>query len=270
MGVPPNLQLTGVDAAVWTFDVDEPITLKAVSGLGGASYTFDDMKSVGQAGVTWVARNDDPNVTTMLCNFKVDDTGANRLAMLDDWLTSLGRGTAATSGGPLMELRCLDSARFQQKRLVNVLDPPYPQIYSVGFWRFEMQLRSDETWWRKAPFTDSFTAAEFAAATVDNLSDEPVWPHLKLTGPITTPVIGWAGDTVTLPNVAAGDFLDIETDPNRWAILDDAGVDQSWIGDRWYTKIPKGAAVPLTITGSGTTGATLLEVTVPQLYYRAL
>ena len=270
MGVPPNLRLTGVDGAVWTFDTGEPVTLKSVSGLGGGQYTFDDVKSVGQAGVTWVARNDDPNVTTISANLKVPGTGTERLAVLDDWLTSLGRGTAQTSGGDLMELRCLDSDRYQHVRLVTVLDPPYPQVYSTGFWRFEMALRSDETWWRTDPYIDSFTAAEFTAATVQVNGNEPVWPHLKLTGPITTPVVGWAGDTVTLPDVTAGHWLDIETDPNLWSVVDDLGVDKSWIGDRWYTQLPKGAAVPVTITGTGTTGATLLEVTVPQLYYRAL
>lgn len=264
------MQLTGVDGTVWTFDTGEPVTLKDIRGLGGAPFGFDDIKSVGQAGVTFVGRNDDPNATILTCNFSVPGSEEDRLATLDDWLTSLGRGTAAASGGPLIELLCLDTQRFQMVRLVSINEqPPYQQVASIGFWRHEVTLRSDETWWRATPNTYSFAAAGFGTASVLNDGQEPVWPHLKLTGPITSPVVGWSGAGVALPNVAAGGFLDIETDPDWWTVVDQAGVDRSWIGNRWYKQLPTGTT-SLTITGTGTTGATKLDVTVPQLFHRAL
>lgn len=275
MGAKPNLQFTGVDGEVWVFDAGEPITLKSVQGLAGAPLNYDDVKGVGQPGVTNVGLDRDPNVSTLLANFRAPKgaSGDERIELLDAWLTSIGNGEALTSGGDLGKLECLDSDRYQWVRLANpdlLASVPYEQVYNVGFWRFTLALRSDESYWRKDATPVSFAAAGFAAATVDN-PGLPAWPHLKITGPVTTPTVGWAGDTVTFPTITAGHFIEVETDPDWWEAVDDLGVDKTWvIGDRWYTKLPTGVDVPLTITGSGTSGATLVEVTVPLRYHRAL
>lgn len=278
MGAAPNLEYTGVDSEVWTFDTGEPVTVKQILGLAGAPFKYDDVKGVGQAGVTNVGLDRDPNVTTLLANLKAPagSTESERLGLLDAWLTSIGNGAALTSGGALGKLECLDSGRYQRVRLANpdlLATVPYFQFVNTGFWRFELALRSDESWWRTDPYVSpsgGFTAAQFATATVDNLGNEGVWPVIKITGPVTTPTIGWAGDTVVLPTVTAGHWLEIDSDPDWWTAVTDLGVDASWIGDRWYTKLPPGTAVPLTISGSGTSGATRVLVTVPQLFHRAL
>lgn len=105
------------------------------------------------------------------------------------------------------------------------------------------------------------------------------WPWFKLTGPIANPTLGINGEAVALPSIGAGDWLEIETDPNWYAVTDQDGEDVTFSifeladgdDDRWRNTVkPRGVANPVTITGTATSGATKLYVVVPQIYRSAL
>lgn len=273
----PLVILTGVDGETWEFgDPQCPVRLKYVKGLGGADFEVEDAdEGVGQAGVTFVARNDKPNVVTLGANLgpvpKVEG-----MDLLRRWRRTLGRATSLLPGGLLLKLEVINElgepGRYQWMRRINKLESPYEQMANVG-WMFEdVDLRSDETWWRTDPVVQEFTAAQFAGAKITNFGTEPVWPHFRLDGPITSPTLSWAGQpAVSLPSLTTGQWLEIETDPNWWAITDQAGLDRSWIGNRWYVQVPAETDdVPITLTGFGTSAATKLKVTLPQLFETAL
>lgn len=274
----PVVILTGVDGEEWAFgDPYCPVRLKYVKGLGGADFTVEDTEGVGQAGVTFIARNDKPNAVTLGANLGPVPK-AQGMDLLQRWRRTLGRATALTVGGPLIKLEVVQSGRYQWMRRISALPSPYEQMANVG-WMFEdVDLRSDETWWRTDPVVKEFTAAEFSGATVTSFSTEPVWPHYRLTGPIISPKLSLAGEgVVSLPTLTTGQWLDIEADPDWWDIRDQAGAERSWIGDRWYVQAPAatnpetGVEVPITITHSGGTSVdTKLKVTLPQLFETAL
>lgn len=256
---------------VWDFTSPTcPLSLRTdPTGLEGAAFAFDDQKNVDQAGVTMRARMDEPNFVGLDVKIAVRDPAA-RVRTAQQWRQSLGRGkqihrfwTTTSEGG----------SRFQDVRLASNLGPlNLTLLRNAGIVLSDpVMLRSDESWWRRKPVEKTFLPAEFATAAVRTRSDEPVWPHLRITGPITLPTIGWMGETVPLPTILAGDYLDIETDPDWFQINDSTGADRSWVGRRWYKQIPAGRlTVPIAITGTGTSSATKVEITVPQLHWAAL
>lgn len=256
---------------VWDFTSPTcPLSLRTdPTGLEGAPFAHDDQRNVDQAGVTWRARMDEPNLIGLDVKIAVADPAA-RVRTAQQWRQSLGRGKqihrfwAITDEG---------GRRFQDVRLAAKLAPlNLTMLRNAGvILNDPVGLRSDESWWRRKPITKTFTPAEFAAAAVRTHSDEPLWPHLRITGPITLPTIGWMGETVPLPTIAAGDVWTIETDPDWFQINDSTGADRSWIGRRWYKQVPAGRlTVPITITGTDTSSVTKVEITVPQLHWAAL
>jgi len=263
------------DGTVWDFnDPDCPVSLRTdPTGIEGAEFTHDDQQNVGQAGVHWVARNDQPNLIGLVAKIgpvpKADGVALGKL-----WRHSLGRGKEIGT------FHCITDAgrdKFQAVRLASKLGPlNLTMLKDIGLMLEDpVSLRSDETWWRRDPVVKKFAPAQFSTAAIDTESDEAVWPHIVITGPITLPKIGWQGELVPLPTIAAGDKWTIETDPDWFDIRDAAGTDRSWIGRRWYKKIPAAGppgvrTVPITIQGTGTTAATSVEVTVPQLFWEGI
>lgn len=268
------------DGTVWEFNNPAcPISLrKTPTGLEGAPYTFDDQQNVNQAGVTFKARNDEANVIGLAVKVGPVAKGDEAEELLRTWRHSLGRGVElgtfhaiGTSGGD----------RFQVVRLAEKLPPPnYYKMRHAGVLTDEdgelVSLRSDESWWRKDPVVAEFLPAGFATATVSNAGDVAAWPHVVITGPITTPTLSFNGETpVPLPTIVAGDVWTIDTDPDWFTIVDSDGVDRSWVNRRWYKNIPPAATlvdpnVPITITGTGTTSATKVTVTLPQLFWEGI
>lgn len=264
------------DGTVWDFnDPDCPISLRTdPTGIEGAPFSHDDQQNVGQAGVHWVARNDEANIIKLVAKIGPIRRGSDAIALAKLWRHSLGRGKE------IGMFHCITETgddKFQVVRLAEKLGSlNLTGLKDIGLILEDpVSLRSDETWWRKQPVVKKFTAAEFATASIVTASDEPVWPHIVITGPITLPKIGWEGELVPLPTIAAGDVWTIETDPNWFEITDSSGADKSWVGRRWYKKIPAAGptgtySIPITIQGTGTTAATSVEVTVPQLFWEGI
>lgn len=256
---------------VWDFtDPACPLSLRTdPTGLEGAPFAHDDQRNVDQAGVTWRARMDEPNLIGLDVKIAVADPAA-RVRTAQQWRQSLGRGKQIHRFWVITDE---GGRRFQDVRLAAKLAPlNLTMLRNAGVILSDpVALRSDESWWRRKPITKTFLPVGFAAAAVRTHSDEPLWPHLRITGPITLPTIGWMGETVPLPTIAAGDVWTIETDPDWLQINDSTGADRSWIGRRWYKQIPAGRlTVPITITGTDTSSVTKVEITVPQLHWAAL
>lgn len=274
MSLPVTCTLTDIFGELWPFS-QPPTPVRLVeepTGLDGAPYEFDDIVGAGQAGVTGNSRIDHPNVIG--CKVYIDSPGGGRDArdLLAAWRHANGRGWSLLPDGPLMKFEVEDTGRYQMVRLLQFKNrAEYLKIHSCGRAYDEVEYRSDESWWRTDPIVETFAAAEFPVAAVANFGDVDSWLHYKLEGPITSPKIGIGSELISLPSLTAGQWLDIETDPDLWDIRDQAGVDRTWIGERWHIKAPANTdAVPISITGTGTTSATKLTVTVPQLFWSAL
>lgn len=276
---PVRYTMTGVDGALWTFGgLDEPgcmIRHKGITGLGGANFSHEDRANVGEHGVTWNSTMYDPNIIGItVLRSQVFESGAQAVAVEKALRRSLssGQGTKIGQFDATSEVDGEPHTRFQKWRLAKALDSPnYTLTHDLAYFEIkDVALRSDESWWRAKPVEKTYTAAQFATALIDNDGEEDVWPHFALTGPITLPKLGLLGETVALPTIGAGQTWTIETDPDWFEVRDHTGTERSAVGRRWYAKAPAETdGIPVTITGTGTTAATKLVVTLPQLYSSA-
>ena len=270
----PRLLLTDLNGVLWDLSSPScPVRLYKVDGLEGAGWSLDQTTAVNQAGVTVVARTDKESIVA--CSVRVGPVppGDEAVETLKAFLSGLGRGWSR--GGRLMRLENAGTGRFQQVRLAApYASPDWARMRWVGKIDFAFALQSDESWWRSEPLTSVFEPSGFASATVTNWGDveRGAWPHYRVDGPISGLRLGVDGESVPVPiNLAAGQWLDIETDPDRWAITDHTGTDRTWsVGARWHRTVPPSSTVPVTISGSGTSSATRVTVTVPQLHHGAI
>lgn len=278
MTAPLTFTLTDFWGEDWTLGVWTPgrrqigIRLRSITGLAGAPHSFDEIQGANTDGVIVRGRKDEANTLAMVCLVDYPGGGYNARDYLMTWRRALGRGLARDPNSPPLRLTVEDSGRWQDIRLLTAADPDLRGITSsAGRAIDELTFRSDLSWWRADPYTASFNAAQFASATVDNDGDVDTWPSYRLTGPITNPKLGLLGELISLPTLTAGQYLDIETDPDYWSIVDQSGADRSWIGQRWETRAPANTdGITVSITGTGTSGATKLDVTVPQYYWAAI
>ena len=269
MGLPYTAVLTDIFGEQWPFNHGCPVRLVFLDGLGAAPFELDGSTGVNQPGITIHGRNDEPNM--LKAGMFIDRPGGGNAAVsqLAQWREANGRGGIDE---PIMRLTVTDTDRFQEVRLIRWLnEPEFVKIHACGRAYDEVEWQSDESWWRTDPIVESFTAAQFASAKVSNRGHVSSWPHYRLEGPITNPRIGLMGELVGLPSLTAGQWLEIETDPEWWEIRDHTGLDRSWIGNRWHIKAPaRTDSITVSVTGTGTTTATKLTVTVPQLFWSAL
>ncbi|HEY9315784.1 hypothetical protein [Williamsia sp.] len=264
-------KLTDVFGATWPFNQGGPVRLHYIN-LGGPQFDFDDTGGVNQAGVTNSSIKYKPGSITAGVRVDGGTGGPDARALLATWRRGNGAGGARRPGGAPMRFTVLESGRFQEVRLAGFKNPPdFVKMHAVGRAYDEVEWRSDETWWRGEPLVFTFAAAQFATAKIHNDGDVDSWLHYKLEGPISSPTLGIGGEAIPLPTLTDGQWLDIETNPDYWAVWDQAGLDRSWIGERWHEKAPVDTPeIPVTITGTGATSATKLTVTVPRLYWSAL
>jgi len=121
----------------------------------------------------------------------------------------------------------------------------------------------------KAPSFFISSGSSLVSATVSNPGDVDAYPVYTVTGPVDSVSVGYAGNTVSLGAVPAGQQRIIDTRPDRLTVTDANGVDK-WselTGDPQFdAPIPPGESVPLSLSmvGSGT-----VSLTLTPLYYRA-
>ncbi|MGW0039821.1 hypothetical protein [Gordonia sp. NPDC003376] len=277
-----DYELTDLNGTVWDFnDSRGLVDLKYVKGLDGADFKLATLHGVNQRGVTVVGSDFEPGKLSLgvqIQPYRQGIRGADAVAILADWRDGIGEGEGARDGNE-MRFRVVDTNRWQAVRCVTKPPADWEGMRISGNYLDEVVFQSDESDWRTDPLEYTFTAAQFAGAAVANPGTVDSWPWFRLTGPITTPTLGIAGEAVALPTLTGGQWLTIETDPNWYAVTDQDGVDKTFTltamagsnDDRWRTPAAaRDESIPVTITGTGTTGATKLEVVVPQIYRSAL
>lgn len=276
--------LTDLNGEEWTFDPASPLGLRYVKGIDGVEFDLDTAHGVDQRGVTVKGIDYKAGAISLGVNVhpaRLGITGDDAVEILSTWRDGLGEGESVR-GDNQMLFTVEDTGRFQLVRLAKVAGPAdWEKMRYAGFFFDEIVLQYDESDWRTAPVDVTFTAAEFSSATVSSKGTTPSWPWFELTGPITNPTLGINGESVALPSLTAGQSLTIDTDPNWYSITDQTGADKTFTvtsmaltagtDDRWRTQVPaRTDDIPVTITGTGTTGATSLQVVVPQLFRSAL
>lgn len=274
--LPISCRITDVFGEQWAPNQDGKIRLRETpTGVLVSDWEYDEYAGPGMAGVVVTDRTDKVNVIG--CKYFVDGpkgvAGRDRLV---EFVKGHGRGFARELGGPLMKFEVEDTGRFQMVRAKVKTEPDLARMFAIGWAPLDVEYRSDETWWRTDPVVEEFDAAEFADAEIFNAGDEPARPHYRIVGPLTGGAIGLMGEVLSLPNITAGQWLEINTDPDLWEVTDQAGVDRSddinsGDGNRWQLEAPVTEdPIEVTITGTGATSATRVTVTLPQLFHSAL
>ncbi|AZG43441.1 hypothetical protein [Gordonia insulae] len=278
----PHYQLTDLNGETW-LQQGSPVTPQYVRGIDGAPFEHDTIHGVGQRGITVTGTDLQAGqvaIGAIVHPVRHGLADAAAVNVLSKWRDGLGEGETQR-GDNQMRLRLVESDRWQVMRLAQRPGPANWDRVRYTFILDEIVLQSDESDWRTYPLEYSFTAAQFATATVENHGTVPSWVRMRLTGPITNPRLGLLDEQVKLPNLAGGQYLEIDTDPNWYGVTDQAGVDRTMslytlaaVGgddDRWRSQAPaRTTGIPVNITGTSTTGATKLDVTVPQIYRSAL
>lgn len=272
-------ELRDLNGELWTFGQDQPIGILdgTLKGVGIAEYSLETLHGVGQRGVTVVGsdlKEGQIGFTAVVQPYQVGLVGGDAVDLVSRFVDGLGQGEVER-GDAQGRFTVVDSARFQAVRLVKMGQVDWGRVRSSRMCKVEIVLQSDESDWRTDPYDHTFTPAEFVGATVPNGGTVDSWPWYRLTGPITNPALGLDGETVKLPTLAAGQWLEIETEPNWYEVTDQAGADRTWDlytladgdDDRWRQYAPaRTPEIPVTITGTGTSSATSLRVVVPQIY----
>lgn len=279
-----GVQIPGVARELWEFGEPsdtEQVGLQDIGlrttpkGLGGAEFEHVRQRNARSTRSTWRGRNDNINVITLDVKLGPTAVGDDAVALHTRWRDSLGRGDQ------LLEFRVespgVAGYRFQYVRLEKAMpDPDYFLLEVAGEAFEECVLGSDETFWRGAVHTETFAPTagaglrSFAQATVPNAGDVDTWIEYVVRGPGTF-TIGTGTDVVKLPALAAGALWRIGTDPEDFYIRDAAGVDRGELvgAKAWFAPILNRRTTALSITATGTTSASRVEVTMPTYYQRA-
>lgn len=272
-------ELRDLNGELWTFGRDQPIGILdgTLKGVGIAEYSLETLHGVGQRGVTVVGtdlKEGQIGFTAVIQPYQVGLRGGDAVELVSRFIDGLGQGEVERDENQA-RFTVVDSERFQAVRLVKLGQVDWERVRSSRMCKVEIVLQSDESDWRTEPLDLTFAPAAFATAKVANDGTVDSWPWFRLTGPITDPTLGLDGEAVKLPNLTAGQYLEIETEPNWYQVTDQTGTDRTWDlytladgdDDRWRQFAPaRTPEIPVTITGTGTSGATSLRVVVPQIY----
>jgi hypothetical protein len=175
------------------------------------------------------------------------------------------------------------SSRSLQVEAVPEGDTAFDVDPSAAGWvAYGIKLIADDPYWTSEPVPrefsveepTSFTSTEdedqdgfyvwggssLAEAEIVNEGRVQAWPIWTLVGPLTDPIIGVGGKTITCPDVAGGDTLVIDTSPwVRSALLD--GVDATAdLGAAEFAPVPAGGSQSLSVEATGS-GAVYCSIT---------
>lgn len=154
---------------------------------------------------------------------------------------------------------------------------------------YSLTFTAADPYWQGALARTSFTVAGSAAAlfpgppfninsgyttgtgVISNPGDVVSWPKWTVNGPFTAFTVGVGATTVVYSGTkTAGQSVTIDTDPRRRTVLNQAG------GDEWaalttanFEPIPPGANVTLSLSVTGSTTATSIDMTFTPRYRRA-
>lgn len=148
---------------------------------------------------------------------------------------------------------------------------------SGSHWQGETIIRA----WRAENPLDFFLAADgvffisasnsVGSARIDNPGDVPAWPVWTITGPCDNAAIGMPGAQIVIPfALTAGQWLTIDTRPDRQTVVDHLGVDRVGdLGPVAFAPVPAGMSVVLSMDATGTATGFGVTAELTPLYRRA-
>lgn len=266
-----GVEYPGRARSVWRFgEPGCPLRLaKTPAGIGGAPLSHIRQSNARQDGATWRGLSREINPIGLSVRIGPVEPGAVAMDLWQTWRDSLGDGRAVA------EFHVISPGgadRFQWVRREQAIpDPDFALLDTIGWCTEEAVLTSDESWWRgEVAHLGPLDNTQWSGRTLRNDGDTAGWVLWALTGPGTY-TIGVDGEAVTLPALTAGQTLSVETNPEYPHIRNGAGVDvwetAGMVG--WYKPIPARTTVPLTMSATGTSSASRIELWMPQLHERA-
>lgn len=164
-----------------------------------------------------------------------------------------------------------------------------------GWAAYPVTMMADDPWWYGEPLRKTWAAAlprmmfgggelgvdpmqfpplyfslanTFTSAKFTNPGDEPTWPTWRIVGPVSSLSITVDGGTITVPPVAAGHTLVVNTDPSDPSAYDGA-TEVSGLVDPWDPRpFPPGRTIPVTLDIAYDVGASI-TVEARTKYWRA-
>jgi hypothetical protein len=194
-----------------------------------------------------------------------------------------GTWVVTQPGGEYRTLTCrfVDDGQFAWAGDVEV-DPEL-----AGFANYGISLVAEQPYWQGAPISINWSPAASRpffstsgsvfgisssnavfGARISNPGSVDAWPVWTVRGPFTSATVGVGNDTVTLPfTVAAGHWVQIDTDPTVQTAFDDLGVDRTPdLGSVDFAQVPPGDPSDLNVTMAGSGS---VDVTITPSYYTA-
>jgi hypothetical protein len=151
-------------------------------------------------------------------------------------------------------------------------------------------LEAAGAYWQGEPITRSWVSAAAAdffmptggvfhitpsntigSSAIDNPGDVPAWPVWTVRGPFDTATIGVSGADIEIPfDLTAGQWLQIDTRPDRQSVVDNTGADRvADLGAVAFAPIPAGQSVTLSIGATVTGVGFAVDAELTPLYRRA-
>lgn len=255
--------------------VNSHLKLRSLNGLTGADLKNAFLSTVAQAGASFNGTSHGQNEWTIEVTSRGSVmTSAQAVGEYSRWRTTLGRGE-------LITLVVHSENGGIRRQDVRLNDQRMPQL-DIGLltagkvFTEASKVISESSWFYSDDATETFTAAEFATAKLDNFSDIDAPLVFEVTGPITDLTLG-VDEAVALSGavVPAGETWVVDTNPNLPRVYDKAtganklrsvydAVGHAFV---WNNNLPAWASEhPVTIGGTGTTGDTRVKVVIPQRY----
>ena len=266
-----GVEYPGRARSVWRFgEPGCPLRLATTpTGIGGAPFTHIRQSNARQDGATWRGLTREISPIGLTVRFGPVEPGAVAVDLWHTWRESLG------GGNQLSEFHTISPGggdRFQWVRCeASVPDAQLDLLYTIGWLTESVTLTSDQSWWRgEVAHLGPLPSTDWTGRTLTNTGDTTGWVLWALTGPGTY-TIGVGDEAVTLPALTAGQMLSVETNPEYPHIKNAAGVDvwETAGNVAWYSGVPAHTTVPLTMSATGTSSASRIELWMPQLYERA-
>jgi hypothetical protein len=107
-------------------------------------------------------------------------------------------------------------------------------------------------------------------ATIDNPGDVAAYPTWRIAAPFTAFSVGVGTALVTATITKASGWIDIDMNPTKLTVVDEAGVDRwSALTAAEFTSIPAGTGLPLALSVTGSAVGTSVRLSFVPRYWSA-
>lgn len=279
--------LIGVDGSTWDLHDGPVMALPGTSGFGSPSPEHWWRTSPTLAGSSWQGMRV-PQRDAVLPVHIAADSSLEWRDVDAAFFTALGDGATECNWvvvTPDAKVRTLP-VRFAGGGDVEYERDPMLVMGAA----YALTFTAGDPYWRGEPVSESFTdevaplpffatsggvvnigySRSIATATVSNPGDVDAWPQWTVTGPVTAFTVGVGADTVQyVGTVTAGQTVVVDTDPRRRTIK--RGATDAWlqVTQADFVPIPPGSDVELSMSVTGATTATNVNVSFTPRYRKA-